>query len=203
MAGSLFGQVFSGSHSGTKIDSVISGIFSGGIEVDSAWDDLRFPATALDAQNKNDNVPEFDTTNIGFLFDKDATEELYIIAQMPHSWEIGTSISPHIHWSASATDTVVWRLGYKYADVNSAFQADYTYDTLYANLDTADINYHDLHGFADMDLSSLSGVSAIILFRLGRLGAESSDKLNADALLREFDIHYKVDGLGSRQEYIK
>ena len=64
---------------------------------DTYWTDLRIPFTQT-RQGAN-TKPDFDTTNVGFLFPQNDTSEiLYFIAQMPHSWKFETTIYPHIHW---------------------------------------------------------------------------------------------------------
>jgi len=67
------------------------------------FDDLRFPATAINPPGAV-NDPGFDATNGGWLFDAVATEVLFLIVQMPHSWKEGTSIEPHIHWQKTTSD---------------------------------------------------------------------------------------------------
>jgi hypothetical protein len=79
----------------------------------TGWDDLRFPftATKLGALDK----PDFDATNVGLLFPvNDATEIIYIIAQMPHEYKEGSRIYPHLHWQQMNGNNVVWKAAYKW-----------------------------------------------------------------------------------------
>ena len=58
----------------------------------SMWDDLRFPVTA--SKLGINDKPDTDYTNFGLLFPQnDTTEYIIIIAQLPHSYKLGTSAS--------------------------------------------------------------------------------------------------------------
>ena len=90
-------------------------------------EDLRFPAvTGL--RNPATAKPDYDYTNIGFLFDPDTAEAIYIIAQMPHDWVAGGSIYPHVHWMPTTTNagSVVWTMAYKWTN-----EGDADADTVY------------------------------------------------------------------------
>jgi hypothetical protein len=48
------------------------------------------------------------------------------------------------------------------------------------------------------------GLSSILSIKLSRIGGDETDTYNADALLKEFDIHYQIDTPGgSYDEYNK
>jgi len=46
-------------------------------------------------------------------------------------------------------------------------------------------------------------LSSIFTAKLTRVAGDASDTYTGDALLKEFDIHYQIDAMGSRQEFIK
>ena len=72
-------------------------------KVNSVYSDLRFQSTRvrLGALNK----PDFDYTDIGLLFPQNDTDEIiYGINQFPHSYKLGTSIEPHIHYIQTSAD---------------------------------------------------------------------------------------------------
>lgn len=168
----------------------------------TVWDDLRFPATQLRV-NPATLKPDFDFTEVGFLFDSGSTETLYIIAQIPHSWKVGSSIYPHIHWMPTNTDTgnVLWRMEYKWINIGADGSGAFTsIDTL----DAADGTSYK-HQIADLPAIDGTGktISSILSIKLSRIGGDASDTYNADALLKEFDIHYEIDTIGSREEYVK
>jgi hypothetical protein len=56
----------------------------------------------------------FDETNIGLLFPQnDTTEIVFVIAQIPHNYKLGTNIKPHIHFVQSSASTPTFKIEYK------------------------------------------------------------------------------------------
>lgn len=70
--------------------------------VGDKWDDLRFPVTAVNPPG-NVSDPDIDPTTGLLLFAHNATNLVYIVAQMPHEWHEGSGIRPHIHWMKTTT----------------------------------------------------------------------------------------------------
>jgi len=165
------------------------------------WEDLRFPATQIKVNPVQDK-PNFDYSYVGYLFDFVDKETLYLIAQMPHSWAIGTPIRPHVHWcpTSTASGNVYWELEYSWANIGDAFPA---FAPLYV-LDAADgtTHKHQIASFDEIDGAG-KGLSSILSLKLSRDPNQEAISYAADALLKEFDIHYQIDGLGSEQELIK
>lgn len=163
------------------------------------WDDLRVPLTQT--QRGATSKPDFDVTNVGYLFPQnDNTEILYFIVQMPHSWKIGTDIKPHIHWQQSADLEATWKLDYKILEVGEAVPAGFT--TISGT--TVSVTYvsGDLHQqtpLTDIDMSGVTGTSAVILGKLYR----DDNTYTGDALAFDFDFHFQMDAIGSRDENTK
>lgn len=183
---------------------------TGNLEVESSehatsWDDLRFPATAINPPGQASD-PDVDTTNGILLFDATATEVVFLVAQMPHSWAEGSAISPHVHWykTTSASGDVMWQLDYKKFAIGEVGDSSFT--TLQASTstitddDTAE--QHLLTPFADIDMTGLT-LSDMLVMKLSRIGGDAADTYGADAALLEFDIHYELDSFGSQQEFVK
>ena len=83
------------------------------------WDDLKFPATAINPPGQASD-PDVEATSGLLLFAAAGTELVYALAQMPHHWEEGSDIKPHVHWTKT-TDTQ--RLaGIKFLNMCSADQ---------------------------------------------------------------------------------
>lgn len=176
--------------------------FTGDIEfIDTFWDDLRFGASALSPQNKNDAVPEYDTTNVGWLFDPDNTESLTIVAQLPHSWKQGSSIQPHIHWEQASDSAVVWAYQYIWTNVGDTVEAwsAVLKDSVGSQTYSAG-TLHQITGLDVMDGSDKT-LSSIIKIKISRVGGSSGDTELNDVLFTEFDIHYQINSLGSQNEY--
>ena len=168
----------------------------------TVWDDLRFPATAVRV-NPATLKPDFDETNIGYSFDAAGTETLLIIAQMPHKWKTGSTIVPHVHWQplTNATGKVYWEMAYKwtnYTEVETAGWATVNVLSLAAGA----TGTHQIASFGDVSGTGKT-LSSIISIKLARVGGATSDTHSGEALLKEFDIHYEINSLGSREEYVK
>lgn len=162
------------------------------------WDDLRFPAVGINppgaasdpARNTSDGLLEFSASQ---------TNVIVGVAQMPHSWKLGSRVEPHIHWLAADANAgnVYWRFEYKVASINGDFQADYTVaNTLSAAPGSA--VKHAIHGLADMDMTGY-GISAMIQWKLSRIGGDATDTYAGVARLLEVDFHYISDSFGSGQ----
>jgi hypothetical protein len=163
------------------------------------WDDLTFSAT--NSKRGALDKPDFDYTNLGLLFPQnDASEKIYISAQMPHAWSTGTMVMPHVHYIQTAVSTVTWKMDYAAYGIG---QSTKTFTTLTAGATTFAYtagNYmHQIAAFPSVTLPVGSGISTqidIIVYR--------QDNTNiGDVLFKQFDIHYQKDTDGSREEYIK
>src|SRR6056297_2652532 len=115
------------------------------------WVDLRAPATAINPPGQTSD-PDWDNTNGGWLFDATSPQVLWVILQMPHERKEGSAVRPHIHWQPTTTDTgsVLWRLEYKWTNVNDVDAGSFT--TLEV-LDAGDGSAlkHQLASFAEVD----------------------------------------------------
>ena len=162
------------------------------------WEDLRSPATGINPPGAVSD-PDWDVTNIGFLFDKASTESIQIISQLPHGYIEGSFLYPHIHWEPSDTDTgaVLWRMEYQWRNNHEAATGFTTVDILATPAGIADrlqINGFGAIGKADATISSIFECT------ISRIGGDASDTYDADARFKEFDIHVQLDDVGSREE---
>ncbi len=167
---------------------------------DTVWTDLRFPATAINPPGQISD-PDWDAANIGWLFDPNGTELLFIIAQMPHTWAVGTDILPHVHWIQEQSGVVLWRLEYKWMNVNALEPASFivvdaaTTFYSYGSGNLSQVNLFEAIDGADKLLSS------ILLMRLSRIGGDALDTYSIDARMLEFDIHYQINSMGSNEPW--
>ena len=137
------------------------------------------------------------------LFAAASTEICVGIAQFPHSRKLDSEIRPHVHWSPTTTGSgnVLWRLEYVLADINGTFPGTYTaIDALAAAGGV--VGAHQIKSFPAIDASEV-GLSAIMCWKLSRIGGDATDTYAADARLFEFDIHYEIDTIGSDDELAK
>ncbi len=184
------------------------------------WDDLRFPLTGrnLDIASGRMDYDFYNGTvsmanNARAL---DIRETLSFTVQMPHHWLEGSTIRPHVHWvQQHATNIPNWLMGYQFAgkgDSKAALESDYTNHTLVAPVQHvftfSSGVLEQITTFGDINLAD-STISDTIHFCLWRDTANASglfagaDPSSLDEHIREFDIHYIIDGRGSKKEFIK
>ena len=166
---------------------------------DTVWEDLRFPATNINPPGQVAD-PDFDTTNVGWLFDAGGTEILYIVAQLPHSYKEGTNLRCHVHWNPTNTNggNVLWRISYRWRNNEDAAVGFTDVDVTAVANGTAGKLQFNL--FADL-VKADAEISSILDIKFQRIGG--SDTYNADALFKEFDIHFEKNTVGSREPWIK
>lgn len=165
------------------------------------WDDLRFPATGINPTGPV-SPPSVDATDGALLFASGSTNLISCIAQLPHGWIPGTTLHPHIHWekTTSASGTVAWQMRYRYSSIGKVATAYTSY--LDSELRVSDLDTAELHAYSEwapMAVDRVTGVSAVYRINVQRVGA--SDTYGANAKLMEFDIHHRLDSLGSPAEY--
>ena len=154
-------------------------------------DDLRFPATTF-VRGAN-SKPDFDYTNICFLFPKNNTDEaIYLIVQMPHDRKADSDIEPHVHCRLTKVGNPMFEMKYKWYNINSDVPVDFsTYVmTLKTKEWTSGTVSSMIYG------SPISGVgktaSSILIIKLYR----TDNSYDGDLLVDEFDIHYVRDKFG-------
>lgn len=168
---------------------------------DTTWDDLRIPATQF--KQGATSKPDFDFTNVGYLFDPSSNEEVYMTCQMPHNWAEGTNIKPHVHWITAASGVVVWRLEYRWTNVGELIPGSFTATTASVPLFSwSTSSLHNITAFTDINGDGKT-LSSMLQIKLTRLAEDGADTYGSEALALEFDIHYQIDSIGSAQEYVK
>ena len=169
-------------------------------KVNVVWDDLRFPATRI--RQGATLKPDFDIVDFGLLFPQnDPTEIAYIIGQFPHVRKNGSSIRPHIHFYQDSASQPVFKMDYRWYKNGEAVPGTWTTLTCdsYAFTYPGSGTITQICSFPEIDGTAIDAVSSIIDIRIYR----DDNVVVGDVLLKEFDIHYQIDGLGSRQELIK
>lgn len=176
------------------------------------WDDLKVPVSSTTKGGSKD--PEFkilrNNSSQGVFiqwFDKDSEEELYFTAQMPHAWNEGTAIMPHIHWTAATDvgiDKVVWGLEYTWANVGEVFSvpAIITGSNPVATYAPVAAFEHAITSLGPITAPGKT-LSSMLVCRIFRQAADSADTFAADAGLLEIDFHFQIDSDGSNEEYEK
>lgn len=127
----------------------------------------------------------------------------YAEIQMPHTWA-GDTIWPHFHWSptTTGTGTVVWNIEYTMVSINGTFGGSNTLSTTYT-INANEQWRHEISGTTAPIIPSASqnGISSVLIVRIYRDAA--TDTYAGDVALLQFDIHYKINSMGSKYEFIK
>jgi len=150
-------------------------------------EDLRFPVTVL--KQGATSKPDFDYTNIGLLFPQnDATEIVYIVAQLPHKRVPDSDIIPHVHCRLAGAGQPVMKMDYKWYNpsataIPSSFTT-YTMNVNTATWSTGTIS-NKIYGAAAIDGTGKTD-SSVLIIKLYR----DDNAYTGDLLVDEFDIHY-------------
>lgn len=172
------------------------------------WDDLRFPGQGINPPGAASD-PDIESATGLPLFDSNGTEILAGIAQLPHAWCEQSAIIPHVHWqkTTSAAGNVLWQLDYEV--VNNGEVATMAYGSqlqvsgpVAGTPDNDTANECLISSFGEVDMNRMR-ISSLLLWKLSRIGGDAADTYGADARLLEFDIHYKIDALGSAEQFTK
>lgn len=171
----------------------------------SRYEDLRFPANNL---TLGASAPTVNTTYGWFEFQGSPTygDSVFAIVQLPHAWEEGTSLHPHVHWmkTTSAAGVVNWQLDYRWIEIGTTMDASWTtLSNETPSVSDGDTQYqHALTSFTAIDMTGTEQISDILLCKLSRV-APSGTAYTPAAVLLEFDIHIEIDAFGSEQLYNK
>ena len=164
------------------------------------WDDIRVAAQSVRPGASSPTWSTFKDSVKTWHFSKVTDQEVEFSVQLPHAWKEGSDIEPHVHWCPIDTDTgnVTWALEYTWANIDGTFGAT----TAISISDDADGTAYK-HQIADFAAISGSGktMSSMLVCRLYR--DVSEDDYDNSAAFLEFDFHYQINSLGSKEEYVK
>lgn len=167
----------------------------------AAWDDLRTPATAIPLQGQSgDPDAAADGT---LLFDSSSAEQVSLIYQMPHAWVHGSGVRLHVHWgkSTDAAGDVEWEERHRIAKTNNVPGAWTEWAGATGRSQTVAANQAVLiDSWTEIAMTGCIG-SDMLHVQVRRNPAATDDTYAADAVLYDVDVHYRVFGLGSAQEY--
>lgn len=173
------------------------------------WDDIiRVTPNAVQV-NPATSKPDYDIflgNTKTLLFDPAAVECVTFSAQVPHRWKLATSLSPHVHWSPTTTNTgtVIWSLEYTLIDINGVFSAPGAAIQSTAQAGAGVAYTHQYVDLPDISMASFTNRNDVSIMILARLCREAtSDSYTGDAALLEFDFHGQIDDQGSQEEGLK
>lgn len=195
-----FGDIDSGDYSAIEADGTYR------MEGDATtWDDMRIPglAVAVGASAPdlgawlaagNLQVRRFDGNAI--------TEQVFFTCQLPHGYKEGTDIFPHVHWGPvnGNAGNVRWNLEYSWANFETVFPNGTIIGVVDAANGTAWMN--QVANFSAIDGTGQT-LSSMLVCRLFRDPTDGDDTYGSDAGFLEFDFHFQLDTIASRQPFAK
>ncbi len=135
-------------------------------------------------------------------------DEAIITIQMPHDWKEGSDISPHIHFmcttDVSPADNFGIEFEYTWADLGEDFSANSTKSTIDISTGVnTDNNHRPEANVTDAGIDGTGKtISSVLLCRIKRVAAQT-DNYASGIVILDFDVHYEIDTIGSRQELEK
>ena len=130
--------------------------------------------------------------------------------QINHDWEVGTAVSPHIHWWQASSNVPNWLLRYRWQENGQLQSTTWTPAPWSSNAFTYSTGtLNQITGFGTITPSTNAVLSDILQLRLTRdgsnasLGFATTDLYATDVDAMNLDVHIQVDTMGSRQEYVK
>jgi len=168
---------------------------------DTVWEDMHFPATTINPPGAETD-PDFDFTEIGWLFAPAGIEILFLVATLPNSYAQGTSIRPHIHWEATTADAgnILWRISHRWRNEGQVAPDFTDSDCLCAAGEESDVMKQS--NFAEISKPDAL-ISSVLDIKLSRQGSDGTDTYPADARFKKFGINFRMNSVGSREEWVK
>ena len=182
---------------------------------DKDWDDLRITPGSFDRPGVADPVIKAvqpggsGITTYLYEFAKDDIASFTI--QLPHSYQQGTGIGAHVHWTPGAQgneengNTVGWKVDYTWANIDGTFGALAT-----ADLSDACNGVDWEHNISpEVELTGTSkNISSMLICNIKRTDTGADDTWSNSAsgslpFILEIDFHFKQDTLGSNDSVAK
>lgn len=177
--------------------------------IDTVWDDLKAPLTAVRLAGVRDPVFEKFLDNgaastgvYSYSFAAGVTREIFFIKQTRHGKKLGTDLKFHVHWSPSDNNAGTVRFGVEVtvAGINGT-PANTTLNYFTDDCDGTD-KKHQIGGTLDVPIPSET-ISSLIWLRFFRDGGDAADTYGSKIWVHEVDAHFEADQVGSREETAK
>lgn len=176
------------------------------------WEDLRIIPGAFEFAGVSDpSLQNWQPGGAGTTFKVwkfQSGDEVFFTCQIPHSYKQGTDIEVHVHWTPAdrgneeSGNTVAWKLDYSWTNVNAVFPSSATADMTDTCTGTDD--YHEITASITVTGTG-KNISSMLVCRLYRDAGDTWAGITAaqSPALLEFDIHFQINTMGSRQEFVK
>ena len=169
-----------------------------------SWDDLRFAPDAFNPLGIA-GPPTLDNATVPgtWLFSGTTENNIAATRQVPHRWQAGSTMQPHIHWekTTTAAGSPLWQECYSIANVGAVFPAYSAWINATNAVRHADtVRMRALDKFPELTMPN-KRESCVINVKIRRLPTDPLDNYGDDARFVEFDIHYLSDKDGTEEEY--
>ena len=206
---------------GVKINENLVIEDDGTIRMDSSatvWRDELQPLIGKKILDNKGKVT-YDLTEFTVVFatDADMDDAVVMNIQLNHDWDGITPVKPHLHWFQEEGNTPNWLIGYRWHQNGETKVEGWTYQQV-VSLDPNGNAFAYPGSGAILQISSFGsisppaspiGVSSILQLKLMRDNGNSrqsysaKDSYSKSVHALSFDIHIKVNTVGSRGEYAK
>jgi len=143
----------------------------------------------------------------GLIFPPNVKSEVFFNVQLPHSYLMGGDIDAHVHWihiEDGDDFNIVWGLEYLWVSIHGTSTNTSTITTVCNLVDGPHRHQMSKIAFDNTMIDGTGkGVSSMLMCRLFRDGANPLDTFEYNAYFMEFDFHFPVDTMGSREVYAK
>ncbi len=148
-------------------------------------------------------------------------QNAFFHVQLPHSYQLGTAIEPHVHVrllpgdEARAGQKLLLELEYQWRNIGEPAAADTEIRSINYPVQEEDLSGDNLLISFGMLEKPEAGISSMLSCRFSRITIDpgwedfwrprglSNDTFEGGLLFYEFDFHYQRDTLGSREIYTK
>ena len=135
-------------------------------------------------------------------FSPTQVNEVHVNKEFSHDVKLNGFFDIHIHWCPTTTGAGNVRLEVEYITVALDGTIGNTI-TVQVTAPASGTAYHmEMTEMVTLSASS-RGISDQVFMRVARLGNDAADTYAGDVVISTVGIHYEIDTIGSRQEYVK
>lgn len=166
----------------------------------TVFNDLVAPITT---SKQGTHALIFDETEFSYYMDDAVVvvneDYFFISLQLPHNYKQGSNIYCHLHAYEKTRSAVNYTLELNYSWYNiNALSGNYAKITKNFTVNTPEKNNTVL----DFGVINGSGKDISSTFK-AKITRKAGDQSTQNLYVDFFDCHYEIDGLGSKEEYIK
>jgi hypothetical protein len=171
------------------------------------WDDLRVSASAtrVPAVNAPALTKNMDNGagSVGIWqlnFAAGARNDIFAEFQLPHARKTDSDMLLHFHWIPLTNNggDILWECELTLANLSTTFPVSATGVLQVTTLNAGARVNQNVHTPLTQISGQGVGMSAFVVVRLSRLGADLADTYTGEAALLGVDLHYEIDTLGSQ-----